>query len=121
MPPRALLRGFLVLWVSTGIVLCIGSVQTAVSGWVARPHANPHLLVLGGVEGVATLLFLVPRSMRWGAAVLLATIGVAFAVHATFGQFRGDLLVYAAAVSFVLVHGPLSAPQWRAAVGRGAA
>ena len=121
MPPRSLLRGFLALWLTTGVVLCIASVQTALSGWVARPHTNPHLLVLGGAEAVAALLFLAPRSMRWGAAGLLATIGIAFAVHAALGQFRGDLLVYVAAVAFVLVHGPLSAPQWRAAVGGRAA
>ena len=118
MPPRALLRGFLALWLTTGIVLCIGSVQTALSGWLARPHANPHLLLLGAVEAVAATLFLVPRSLRWGAAGLLATIGIAFAAHAALGQFRGDLLVYGAAVLFVLVHGPLSDAQLRAAVGR---
>jgi len=117
MPPRALLRGFLGLWLTTGVVLLVASVATAWSGMAERPHANPHLVVLGAVEAMGALLFVVPRAMRWGATLLLATIGVAFAVHTALGQFRGDLLIYAAVVAFVLVHGPLTGPQWRAAIG----
>src|SRR5690349_1128992 len=85
MPPRALLRGFLRLWLTTGVVLLVASVATAWSGLAARPHTNPHLVVLGAIEAIGAALFVVPRAMRWGAALLLATIGVAFAVHAALG------------------------------------
>lgn len=114
MPPRSLLRAFLVLWVVTGIALLIGSVDTvrqALGG-----HPNPHLALLGAVEALAALVFLIPRTTRAGAVGLVTTIGVAFAVHAVLGQFRGDLLVYAAAAAFVGVHRPLSRGQLRSAL-----
>jgi hypothetical protein len=40
---------------------------------------------------------------------------VAFGFHAMRHEFRWDLLVYAAAVLFVAVHGSLTGPQWAAA------
>ena len=33
--------------------------------------------------------------------------------HLALGEWRGDLLVYAAAVAFVAVHGPITPAQWR--------
>lgn len=62
-------------------------------------------MLVGGFEAVAALLFLAPRTMRLGAVGLLATFAFAFLLHAGRWQFRGDLLVYAAAVGFVAVHG----------------
>lgn len=116
MPPRTLLRGFAALWITTALVLLIASVQTVRAAWPGLGHANPHVMLLGAVEALAAVLFLVPRAMPWGAGVLLVTIGIAFTVHAVLGQFRGDLLVYAVVVWFVFVHGPLTAAQWRAAI-----
>lgn len=119
MPPRNLMRAFLALWITAGIVLFIASAETVYEGWFNAHGVNPHLALLGGVEAAAALLFLVPRTMRIGAMGLLATIAIAVAVHAVLGQFRGDLLFYAAAVAFVLVHGRLTPEQMRFAV-RGA-
>lgn len=116
MPSRTLLRGFLALWITTALVLLIASVQTVRAAWPGLGHANPHLILLGTIEALAAVLFVIPRAMRWGAGVLLATIALAFTVHGILGQFRGDLLVYAVAVCFVLVHGPLTTAQWRAAI-----
>lgn len=119
MPSRPLLRSFLALWLVAALVLLIGSIETVREGLLAGAHVNPHLVLLGGVEAIAAALFLVPRFMRTAAAALLATIAIAFVAHiALLGQFRGDLLVYAAVVLFVAVHGPLTTPQWRAAVAR---
>lgn len=118
MPSRSLLRGFLALWLTTAIVLLVSSVQTVRASWPGLHHANPHVILLGGVEALAAVVFSIPQVMRWGAGALLATIGVAFAVHGAFGQFRGDLLVYAVAVLFVAIHGPLTGTQWRAAISR---
>lgn len=120
MPPRALLRAFLALWSTTALVLLIASMATVREAWLA-PHVNPHLVALGSIEALAALLFMIPRTFRAGAIGLLVTIGAAFVVHATLGQFRGDLLLYEAAVAFVLVHGPLTSVQWRAAMSRSAA
>lgn len=118
MPPRNLMRAFLFLWIVAGVVLLVASVETVHQGWFAAHGVNPHLVLLGGVEAVAAALFLVPRTMRIGAIGLLATIGIALAVHAALGQYRGDLLFYAAAVGFVLVHGRLTPDQLRFALGR---
>ena len=117
MPPRSLLRAFLALWLTTGVVLVIASVATVREAWLA-PHVNPHLVALGSIEALAALLFMIPRTFRAGAIGLLVTIGAAFVVHAALGQFRGDLLLYGTVIAFVLVHGPLTPMQWRAAVGR---
>jgi uncharacterized membrane protein HdeD (DUF308 family) len=113
MPPRNLLRAFLALWVVTGVALLVGSIETVRQTLDAHP--NPHLVLLGAVEAIAALLFLVPRTTRIGATALVATIAIAFLVHAVLGQFRGDLLVYAAAAAFVGVHRPLTRAQLRAA------
>lgn len=121
MPPRPLLRSFLALWLVTGLVLLVASVETMRDAWSGSGHANPHLVLLGGIEAVAALCFLIPQTIRIGAVGLLATIGVAFVVHTVLGQFRGDLLLYGVVVLFVLVHGPLTETQWRAALSRSAA
>lgn len=117
MPPRNLLRSFLALWMVTGIVLVVGGVATVRDSLGGR-HANPHLVVLGSVEALAALLFLIPRTFRLGAAGLLLAIGVAFVFHTALGQFRGDLLLFGVAVLFARVHGPLTSAQWRAALSR---
>ena len=114
------MRAFLFLWVATGIALLYGSVETARSA-LASSHANPHLLVLGSIEAVAAVLFLVPRLMRAGAIGLLLTISAAFAVHTSLHEFRGDLLLYGAAVLFIWTHGPLTREQFRVTVSSRAA
>ena len=121
MPRRNLMRGFLFLWVVTGVALLYGSVETVRSALASSAHANPHLVVLGSVEAVAAALFLVRRLMRFAAIGLLITIGVAFAVHTALHEFRGDLLLYAAAVAFIRIHGPLTQEQFRAIMSSHAA
>ena len=118
MPPRSLLRAFLSLWMVSGVVLLVASVATVRAAWAGAHHVNPHLVLLGSVEAVAALLFLIPRTLRLGAIALLITIGVAFGVHSALGAFRGDLLLYGVVVAFVLVHGPLTRAQWRALASR---
>ena len=118
MPSRSLLRSFLTLWVVTGIVLLIASAATVREAWTGAPRANPHLVLLGGAEALAALLFLIPPTFRLGAVGLLAAISIAFVVHVALGEFRGDLMIYALVVLFVSVHGPLSGAQWRAALSR---
>jgi hypothetical protein len=115
MPPTRLLRGYLMLWFTTGLILLIASIET-VQGAFGAHQANPHVALLGAVEALGAALLLVPRTMRVGVAALLLTIGIAFLVHTVLGQFRGDLLLYAAAVAFVGIHGPLTSDQWRMAL-----
>jgi uncharacterized membrane protein YphA (DoxX/SURF4 family) len=115
MPPRSLLRGFLALWMLTGLMLFIGAVFTLRNVTQPAGHPNPHIALIGAVEAVAALLFLIPRTMRIGAVGLIVTIGAALAVHTIVGEFRGDLIVYGAVVTFVAIHGALTGPQWREA------
>jgi uncharacterized membrane protein YphA (DoxX/SURF4 family) len=121
MPPRRLMRSFLFLWLATGVALLYGSVETVRSAFGSSAHVNPHLVVLGSVEAVAAGLFLIPQWMRFGAIGLLITILVALAVHTVLREFRGDLMLYAAAVSFVLIHGPLTREQLRVTMSARAA
>jgi uncharacterized membrane protein YphA (DoxX/SURF4 family) len=113
MPSRSLVRSFVALWWILGGALMLGSIQTVLAGLHGGQGVNPHLVVLGSVEAVAALLFLIPSTLRVGAVGLLLTIAVALSVHVTRHQFRWDLLVFGAAVLFVAVHGTLTPAQWR--------
>ena len=107
MPPRGLVRAFVAQWWTAGLLLLVWSVQTAQTALAAGHGHDPHIALLGLVEAAAAVLFLIPRTMRLGAAGLLLTFGVGLVAHALQGALRGDLLFYAAAVLFVAVHGPV--------------
>ncbi len=98
-----LVLGLGILWLSVRSVI-----------WAVHPgeggHHNPHVAVLAAVEAIGALLFLVPQTLRLGAALLLLTIGVATVVHAFSGEWRIDLLIYAAGVWFVAVQAADQAP-----------
>ena len=99
--PRHLRHVFLLFHLVLGTALLWGSVHTVVHLGASDPHA----LVIGTVETVAAVAFLMPRTMRMGAGVLLVVLGLAFVMHAARGEWRPDLLVYAAGVLLVGVHG----------------
>jgi len=69
---------------------------------------------VGSTEALAALLFLIPRSLRIGAVTLLLVFAAAFLIHALRLALRADLLVYAGAVAFVAVHGPVPVSWLRA-------
>ncbi|HEY0705013.1 MAG TPA: hypothetical protein VGD60_19775 [Candidatus Acidoferrales bacterium] len=86
-----------------GLVIAFESVRTA---WMAFPeiheagHHGAHAwirLVLGSLEAVGAVLFLLPATVMAGGWILLAVFAVAFLFHALGGEFRGDLLIYAVA------------------------
>jgi hypothetical protein len=116
MPPRRLVIAFLAMWISLGLVVLAASARTVLSAHEGRAHGpgNLHLEALAGVEALAALLFLVPRTMRVGGAGLLATFAVAMAAHGLTGEFPMVIALYAAATAFVMVHGPV---PWHAAFG----
>jgi uncharacterized membrane protein YphA (DoxX/SURF4 family) len=107
-----LARAFVVLWWTLGLVIFYLSVHTLVQGTNSSPR-DLHAIIIGGLEAVAALLFIVPRTTRIGAMGLLAIIALAFAVHVLSGEFRAPFLVYAAGVLFVLVHGPVRVASLR--------
>lgn len=98
---RYLSSAFILFHVVLGAVLLYGSVHTVVH----LGPSDPHALVIGGVEALAAVAFLIPRTMRAGAGVLLVVIAFAFIMHAVRGEVRPDLVVFAAGVLLVAVHG----------------
>jgi hypothetical protein len=103
-----LIRAFFGLWWTAGGVIVFLSARTL---WRAASEPGlshrPHVMLLAGVEAIAALLFLIPRTLRLGVTGLLLTFATAFVAHLVQGQFPAELLTYAAAVSFVGVHGPV--------------
>jgi hypothetical protein len=99
-------RSFIAFHLVLGFGLLAASVQTLL--WAIAPggqEAHPHIALLAAVEAVGAILFVLPRTLRAGAVLLLATIGLALVIHAVQGEWRLDLAVYAAGTWFVLVHG----------------
>ena len=94
-------RAFIVFHLVLGFALLWGSVHTVLHLGATDLHAR----VIGSVEALGAVAFLVPRTLRLGAVLLLVTILLALVVHAARGEWRPDLLVYAAGVLLVAVHG----------------
>jgi hypothetical protein len=101
-----LVRAFFLLWWVLGIVLFVLSVRTV--RFAEGFHHDPHALVLGTIEAVAALVFLIPKTMRAGGAALLVVLALASVFQTLRGEFPGPLFIDAAGVLFVMVHGALS-------------
>ena len=103
---QPVVRAFLVFWWTLGLLLIGHSVETAWYALSARRHGiDLHVAGLASVEAIAALLFLVPTTMRAGGSGLLAVFAIAFVLHAIKGELASQLVLYAVAVSFVVVHG----------------
>jgi hypothetical protein len=107
MPSHHLHRFFFAFHVTLGVVVLARSLHTAL--WAlpfsTNAEASPHLFLLATVEAVGALLFLSPKTLLAGGALLLATFAVAVTVHAFRGELLGTLLVNAAGTMFVMAHG----------------
>jgi len=100
---------FIVLHLTLGLVVLYGSVRTVFGGLHAGASGGGswHLVLLGTLEAVGAVLFLLPRCTRLGGGVMLATFAIAIVAHAMQREFPGNLLVYAAATWLVMVRGGL--------------
>lgn len=87
-----LILGLTLLWASIHTVLHLGP-------------SDLHARIIGTIEAVGAVAFLVPATLRFGAMLLLFSLIAAVLVHATMGELRPDLLVYAAGVVLVTLHG----------------
>jgi uncharacterized membrane protein YphA (DoxX/SURF4 family) len=105
-------RVFVAFHLTLGLALLWGGVHTVLDLGATDLHAR----LIGSIEAIGALAFLVPRTFRGGAALLLLTLLLAVVLHAARGEWRPDLLVYAAGVLLVAVHGPAYRP-----LGAGAA
>ena len=95
-------RAFVAFHLTLGLALLWGGVHTVLDLGATDLHAR----LIGSIEGVGALAFLVPKTIRGGAALLLLTLLLAVVLHAARGEWRPDLLVDAAGVLLVAVHGP---------------
>jgi hypothetical protein len=107
MNKHALRRSFIVFHLTLGVVVFVESLVTVLRthGAGGASHFGLGVAVLAGAEAVAALLFLLPATLRLGAVALLAIFLFAVAFHGLHGELQLTLLVYAAGVFFVMVHG----------------
>ena len=107
MDRRALRRSFIAFHLTLGAVVLVESLITVLRahGAGGASHARLGVAVLAGAEAVAALLFILPATLRLGAVSLLAIFLFAVAFHGLHGELQLTLLVYAAGVYFVMMHG----------------
>jgi hypothetical protein len=101
MPDSPQLRpAFMAFHLILGLALLWGAIHTVL-------HLGPtdlHARIVGTIEAVGAVAFLIPWTLRLGAALLLVSIVGAVLLHALQGELRPDLLVYAAGVLLVRFH-----------------
>lgn len=88
-----------------GLGLLAATLQTLLHGIREHGGVGLHLGFLVALEGIGAVLFLFSRTLRIGAAALLIVLVGGFVLHLWRGEVEVHLLIYAAAVWFVLVHG----------------
>ena len=95
-----------ILWWTVGLVILLEGSRTFYAS-LTRVHDPGHAgvlawvrLILSGAEILAAPLFLLPVTAAVGGYALLGIIGLAIAIHALHGDFRGleVLVLYAVAV-----------------------
>jgi hypothetical protein len=107
MNKHALRRSFIIFHLTLGLVVLLQSLLAVLQtrGAGGASHLGLGIAVLAGAEAVAAVLFILPATLRVGAVSLLAIFLFALAFHGLHGELQSTLLVYAAGVFFVMVHG----------------
>jgi hypothetical protein len=102
---------------SVGVVLFIEAALLAYSKTEIHFSGHPGIhhwirLALAWAEMLACLVFLIPRTMKQGATLLIIVLALAALVHALHGNFEiGGLLIFAAAVAVVASQTHVDAKQ----------
>jgi hypothetical protein len=98
-------RSFILFHCTLAVVIFIESTTTLWDAVAAHKFGSlsPHAALLSGCEAAASILFLLPRSLRVGGTALLVIFTIVIMVHG----YRAELpiFVYGAGVIFVMVHG----------------
>ena len=94
---------FVSMWWTLGIVVLGGGLATLIRQLNGAAPLAPLAAVLAGAEIVGASLFLFPRTLKYGALILLGAFAIAIVSQLVAGAFPAQLLVYAAATHFVLV------------------
>ena len=105
MAAPTLRRSFMLFHLVLGLGILAGSIDTLLFALGQSHYQRLHLGTLGTLEAAGAVLFLFPRTLRVGGTLMLLTILGAALVHMLRGQWRPDLLIYAAGTWFVMVHG----------------
>jgi uncharacterized membrane protein len=96
------------------LVLGVGLLGTALDTLVhALRDGQGPLAVVATVAAVGAVLFLIPRTLKVGGTALLVVVLAVLVERTLRGQWRLDLVVFAAAIWLVVVHGGVrpSKPQ----------
>ena len=96
-------KAFVAMWWTLGIVALIESIRLFIRGTGMSGGTSVGLVSVGLLEAAGALLFLAPRTLKFGALILLGVFAAGFIGHLVRGQFLTQFLVYAAATHFVLV------------------
>ncbi len=99
-------RGFMLFHAVLGLGLLAMSLQALAHALRSLHGDHAHLAFVAGLEAAGAVLLLIPRTVRWGGVALLVVLLPGFVVHLTRGEWELQLLIYAAGVWFVMVHGP---------------
>jgi len=95
-------REFRLFHAILGLGLLIMSLQTLVHALRELHGDHRHLALVAGLEAAGAVLFLIPRTIRWGGFILLVVLLVGFAEPLTRGELELQRLVYAAGVWFLM-------------------
>lgn len=68
-------------------------------------HGFGHLAFVAALEMLGAVLLLIPRTLQIGGIALLIVLIPGFIVHVSRGEWELQLLIYAAGVYFIMVHG----------------
>lgn len=68
-------------------------------------HGFGHLTLVAALELIGAVLLLIPRTLTIGGVALLVVLIPGFVLHLTRGEWEPQLLIYAAGVYFIMVHG----------------
>ena len=96
-------RSFMVFHAVLGGALLVMSHNTLFHA--LHEHGFGHLTFVAALEMIGALLLLIPRTLRVGAVALLVVLIPGFVVHVARGEWELQLLIYAAGVWFIMVHG----------------
>jgi hypothetical protein len=87
MTPTLVRRSFIAFHLVLGIGLLALSVETLLHALApANLGTHKHIAAIAGIEGLGAILFLIPRTLRPGAVLLLITVGGAFLMHGIGGS-----------------------------------
>ena len=103
MAASQLRRAFMLFHAVLGVALLIMAHNTLFHA--LHEHGFGHLAFVAALEMIGALLLLIPRTLRIGGVALLVVLVPGFVTHLTRGEWELQLLIYAAGVYFIMVHG----------------